>query len=130
MSSADDVLLGRAELERAFTALGERLVRRDVVADVYDPPQSCGSFSTNRLGDAITVAGSRITEVEAKAALSSVRALLAASPPERSARISPCCWERRMGERAGVGWLSAIRRILFSLRIVGASPALWARPVE
>jgi hypothetical protein len=29
------VLLGRAELERAFTALGERLVRRGVVADVF-----------------------------------------------------------------------------------------------
>jgi hypothetical protein len=32
---ADDVLLGRAEIERAFTALGERLVRRNVVADVF-----------------------------------------------------------------------------------------------
>jgi hypothetical protein len=30
-----DVLLGRAELERAFTALGERLVRRHVVADIF-----------------------------------------------------------------------------------------------
>jgi hypothetical protein len=29
------VLLGRAELERAFTALGERLVQRNVVADVF-----------------------------------------------------------------------------------------------
>ena len=35
MSQGDDVLLGRAELERAFTALGERLVRRNVVADVF-----------------------------------------------------------------------------------------------
>lgn len=35
MSDADDVLLGRAELERAFVALGERLVRRHVVADVF-----------------------------------------------------------------------------------------------
>ena len=35
MSSPDDVLLGRAELERAFTALGERLARRAVVADVF-----------------------------------------------------------------------------------------------
>jgi hypothetical protein len=35
MSEADDVLLGRAELERAFTALGERLARRGVVADVF-----------------------------------------------------------------------------------------------
>ena len=35
MSQADDVLLGRAELERAFTALGERLARRGVVADVF-----------------------------------------------------------------------------------------------
>jgi hypothetical protein len=34
-SRADDVLLGRAELERAFTALGERLARRGVVADVF-----------------------------------------------------------------------------------------------
>jgi predicted nucleotidyltransferase len=31
----DDVLLGRTELERAFTALGERLARRGVVADVF-----------------------------------------------------------------------------------------------
>jgi hypothetical protein len=30
-----DGLLGRAELERAFTALGDRLVRRGVVADVF-----------------------------------------------------------------------------------------------
>jgi hypothetical protein len=35
VSEADDVLLGRAELERAFTALGERLARRGVVADVF-----------------------------------------------------------------------------------------------
>src|SRR4051794_21026609 len=31
----DDRLLGRAELEHAFTALGERLVRRGVVADLF-----------------------------------------------------------------------------------------------
>ncbi len=31
----DDGLLGRAELERAFTALGNRLVRRGVVADLF-----------------------------------------------------------------------------------------------
>ena len=30
-----DGLLGRVELERAFTALGERLVRRGVVADLF-----------------------------------------------------------------------------------------------
>jgi hypothetical protein len=30
-----DVLLGRAEIERAFTALGERLARRGVVADAF-----------------------------------------------------------------------------------------------
>jgi hypothetical protein len=30
-----DVLLGRAEIEQAFTALGERLARRGVVADVF-----------------------------------------------------------------------------------------------
>jgi predicted nucleotidyltransferase len=35
VSDVGDVLLGRAELERAFTALGERLVRRGVVADVF-----------------------------------------------------------------------------------------------
>ncbi len=35
MSEPGDVLLGRAELERAFTALGERLARRGVVADVF-----------------------------------------------------------------------------------------------
>jgi predicted nucleotidyltransferase len=35
MSGEDDVLLGRAELERAFTALGERLASRDVTADVF-----------------------------------------------------------------------------------------------
>jgi predicted nucleotidyltransferase len=31
----NDGLLGRAELERAFTALGDRLVRRGVVADLF-----------------------------------------------------------------------------------------------
>ena len=35
MTSPDDVLLDRAQLERAFTALGERLVRRGVVADIF-----------------------------------------------------------------------------------------------
>ena len=35
MTEPDDVLLGRAEIERAFTALGVRLVRRGVVADVF-----------------------------------------------------------------------------------------------
>jgi hypothetical protein len=30
-----DGLLGRVELERAFTALGDRLVRRGVVADLF-----------------------------------------------------------------------------------------------
>jgi predicted nucleotidyltransferase len=35
VSDPGDVLLGRAELERAFTALGERLARRGVVADVF-----------------------------------------------------------------------------------------------
>jgi hypothetical protein len=30
-----DVLLDREQLERAFTALGDRLVRRGVVADVF-----------------------------------------------------------------------------------------------
>ncbi|GIE87280.1 DUF6036 family nucleotidyltransferase [Actinoplanes regularis] len=32
---SDDGLLGRAELERAFTALGDRLVRRRVTADLF-----------------------------------------------------------------------------------------------
>jgi hypothetical protein len=35
VTEADDVLFGRAELERAFTALGERLARRGVIADVF-----------------------------------------------------------------------------------------------
>lgn len=35
MTGSDGVLLGRPELERAFTALGERLVRRGVVADIF-----------------------------------------------------------------------------------------------
>jgi hypothetical protein len=35
MTEADAPLLGRAELERAFTLLGERLARRGVVADIY-----------------------------------------------------------------------------------------------
>ena len=35
MSQPDGVLLGRADLERAVTNLGERLVRRGVVADVF-----------------------------------------------------------------------------------------------
>jgi predicted nucleotidyltransferase len=35
VSDPGSVLLGRAELERAFTALGERLARRGVVADVF-----------------------------------------------------------------------------------------------
>jgi hypothetical protein len=32
---SEDGLLGRAELERAFTALGDRLVKRGVVADLF-----------------------------------------------------------------------------------------------
>lgn len=35
MNEPGDVLLGRAELERAFTALGERLARRGDVADIF-----------------------------------------------------------------------------------------------
>jgi hypothetical protein len=35
VTEADDVLFGRAEMERAFTALGELLARRSVVADVF-----------------------------------------------------------------------------------------------
>jgi hypothetical protein len=35
VSDADSILFGRAELEQAFTALGERLVRRGVVADIF-----------------------------------------------------------------------------------------------
>lgn len=35
MNDMGGVLMGRADLERAFTALGERLVRRGVVADVF-----------------------------------------------------------------------------------------------
>lgn len=35
MSEADEVLFGRAELERAFAMLGQRLARRGVVGDVF-----------------------------------------------------------------------------------------------
>ncbi|MEU7575454.1 DUF6036 family nucleotidyltransferase [Micromonospora sp. NPDC049240] len=35
MSGSDGVLMGRAELERAFAQLGDRLVRRGVVADIF-----------------------------------------------------------------------------------------------
>ena len=35
MSDTGGVLMGRADLERAFTALGKRLVRRGVVADLF-----------------------------------------------------------------------------------------------
>lgn len=35
MTDPGNVLLDRAQLERAFTALGDRLVRRGVVADVF-----------------------------------------------------------------------------------------------
>jgi hypothetical protein len=35
MTDADSLLMGRADLERAFTALGERLARRGIVADLF-----------------------------------------------------------------------------------------------
>jgi predicted nucleotidyltransferase len=35
VTGPDEVLFGRAEIERAFTSLGERLARRGVVADVF-----------------------------------------------------------------------------------------------
>ncbi len=35
MTDAGGVLMGRADLERVFTALGERLARRGVVADLF-----------------------------------------------------------------------------------------------
>jgi Nucleotidyltransferase of unknown function (DUF6036) len=35
MSEPGSPLLGRADLERAFTALGDRLLRRGIVADVF-----------------------------------------------------------------------------------------------
>ena len=35
MTDPTDVLLDRAQLERAFTKLGDRLVRRGVVADIF-----------------------------------------------------------------------------------------------
>jgi mannitol/fructose-specific phosphotransferase system IIA component len=35
MTEADDVLFGRAEMERAFTVLGERLASQGVVADIF-----------------------------------------------------------------------------------------------
>ena len=48
----------------------------------------------------------------------------ASGSPRSSARISPCCWERRMGKRAGAGCLPTVRRILFSLRILSLGPVL------
>jgi hypothetical protein len=35
MTRPDDVLLGRTELEQAFTALGDRRQRRGVVGDIF-----------------------------------------------------------------------------------------------
>jgi hypothetical protein len=35
MSETGGILLGRDELERAFTALGERLLRKGAVADIF-----------------------------------------------------------------------------------------------
>jgi hypothetical protein len=35
MTDTDGVLMGRADLERAFTVLGDRLARRGVVADLF-----------------------------------------------------------------------------------------------
>jgi hypothetical protein len=35
MTDPGDVLLDRVQLKRAFTALGERLLRRGVVADIF-----------------------------------------------------------------------------------------------
>jgi hypothetical protein len=35
VSETDDGLLGRTELETAFTALGNRLKRRGIVADLF-----------------------------------------------------------------------------------------------
>jgi hypothetical protein len=35
VTESEGVLLDRVQLERAFTALGERLVQRGVVADVF-----------------------------------------------------------------------------------------------
>jgi hypothetical protein len=35
MTDTGGVLMGRAELERAFTVLGDRLARRGVVADLF-----------------------------------------------------------------------------------------------
>lgn len=35
MTDVGGILMGRAELERAFTALGDRLARRGVIADLF-----------------------------------------------------------------------------------------------
>jgi hypothetical protein len=35
MTDAGGILMGRTELERTFTALGERLARRGVIADLF-----------------------------------------------------------------------------------------------
>jgi uncharacterized protein YgbK (DUF1537 family) len=51
VTEPDDVLLGRAEIERAFTALGERLVRRGVVADVFVVGGACSGRILGRWFD-------------------------------------------------------------------------------
>jgi len=44
VTEADHVLVGRAGLERAFTALGERLACRGVVADALGLPYEQASI--------------------------------------------------------------------------------------
>ena len=53
MSGPRDVLFGRAELEQAFTALGERLARRGVVADVFVVGGQAGSADEGQGGPGV-----------------------------------------------------------------------------
>ena len=57
MTEPDDVLLGRAEIERAFTALGERLVRRGVVRtrDIDDLRLLAGIIGVDSAGTALRI---------------------------------------------------------------------------
>lgn len=57
MSQPDDVLLGRAELERAFTALGERLAHRGVVADIFVVGGKASAARTRDIDDLRLLAG-------------------------------------------------------------------------
>ena len=55
MTEPGSVLFGREQLEQAFTALGERLVRRGVVADIF-VVGGAANFNFDQVAGAFTVA--------------------------------------------------------------------------